>query len=48
VLIDRASHHEDMFGYVLITLLVILGPLAVLAGVDSRVDEKNRQQRFSG
>jgi hypothetical protein len=48
VLIDQASHHEDMFGYVLITLLVILGPLAVLAGVDSRVDEKNRQQRFSG
>jgi hypothetical protein len=48
VLIDRSSHNEDMFGYVLITLLVILGPLAVLAGVDSRVDEKNRQQRFSG
>jgi hypothetical protein len=48
VLIDRQSHHEDMFGYVLITLLVIAGPLAVLAGVDSRVDEKSRQQRFSG
>ena len=37
-----------MFGYVLIALLVIAGPLAVLAGVDSRVDEKDRQQRFSG
>jgi hypothetical protein len=48
VLIDRGTHHEDMFGYVLITLLVLAGPLAVLAGVDSRVDEKNRQQRFSG
>ena len=48
MLIDLASHHEDMFGYVLITLLLIVGPLAVLAGVDSRVDEKNRQQRFSG
>jgi hypothetical protein len=48
VLIDHTSHHQDMFGYVLITLLVIAGPLAVLAGVDSRVDEKNRHQRFSG
>jgi hypothetical protein len=36
-----------MFGYILITLLVILGPLAVLAGVDSRIDEKSLQQRFS-
>jgi hypothetical protein len=48
VLIDGEPHHEDMFGYVLITLLVLAGPLAVLAGVDSRVDEKSRQQRFSG
>jgi hypothetical protein len=48
VLIDREPHHEDMFGYVLITLLVIAGPLAVLAGIDSRVDEETRQQRFSG
>jgi hypothetical protein len=48
VLIDREPHHEDMFGYVLITLLVLAGPLAVLAGVDSRVDEKNRHHRFSG
>jgi hypothetical protein len=48
VLIDRESHHEDMFGYVLITLFVLAGPLAVLAGVDSRLDEKSRQHRFSG
>ena len=48
MLIDREPHHEDMFGYVLITFLVIVGPLAVLAGIDSRVDEKSRQQRFSG
>jgi hypothetical protein len=46
VLIDCEQHHEGMFGYVLITLLVIAGPLAVLAGVDSRIDEKHRQQRF--
>jgi hypothetical protein len=48
VLIDQKSHHEDMFGYVLIALLVLAGPLAVLAGVDSRIDEKSRQQRYSG
>jgi hypothetical protein len=35
-----------MFGYVLIAFLLIAGPLAILAGVDSRVDEKTRQQRF--
>ena len=47
MLIDRATHHEGMFGYILITLLVLAGPLAVFAGADSRIDEKTRQQRFS-
>jgi hypothetical protein len=37
-----------MFGYVFIMLLVIVGPLAYLAGVDSRLDEKSRERRFSG
>jgi hypothetical protein len=37
-----------MFGYVLITLLVIVGPLAYLAGVDSRLDERSRERRLSG
>jgi hypothetical protein len=37
-----------MFGYVLITLLLIVGPLAYLAGVDSRIDEKSRERRLSG
>jgi hypothetical protein len=37
-----------MFGYVLITLLVIVGPLAYLAGVDSRIDERSHDRRFSG
>jgi hypothetical protein len=36
-----------MFGYVLIMLLVIVGPLAYLAGVDSRIDERSRERRFS-
>jgi hypothetical protein len=37
-----------MFGYIFITLLVIVGPLACLAGVDSRIDEKSREHRFTG
>ena len=34
-----------MFGYVLIAFLVIVGPLAYFAGVDSRIDEKSQQRR---
>jgi hypothetical protein len=45
--IDFGAHHESMFGYILITLLVIVGPLAYLAGVDSRIDERSRERRFS-
>jgi hypothetical protein len=45
--IDSGAHHEAMFGYILITLLVIVGPLAYLAGVDSRIDERSRERRFS-
>jgi hypothetical protein len=33
-----------MLGFVLITLLVLIGPLAMVAGVDSRVDEASRRQ----
>jgi hypothetical protein len=36
-----------MFGYVLITFLVLVGPLAYLAGVDSRVDEHARRRHRS-
>jgi hypothetical protein len=48
VLIEPRAHHGRMFGYVLITLLLIVGPLAYLAGVDSRIDEKSRERRLSG
>jgi hypothetical protein len=48
VLIDCRSDDEVMFGYILITLLVIVGPLAYLAGVDSRIDENAHSRRFSG
>jgi len=48
VLIEPRPHDEVMFGYILITLLVIVGPLAYLAGADSRIDENTRSRRFSG
>jgi hypothetical protein len=35
-----------MFAYILITLLVIAGPLAYVAGRDSRVDEHSRRRRY--
>jgi hypothetical protein len=44
----RGRQAEGVFGYILITLLVIAGPLACFAGVDSRIDEKTRESRFSG
>jgi hypothetical protein len=48
VLIDKAMHHEGMFGIILIALIVLLVPLAYVAGVDSRVDEVARRRRYSG
>jgi hypothetical protein len=48
VLMDVRRQAEGVFGYILITLLVIAGPLAYFAGVDSRIDEKTRQSRFLG
>jgi hypothetical protein len=35
-----------MLGFILITLLLIAGPLAYLAGIDSRIDEAARRRRF--
>ena len=48
MLIEHGADHVVMFGYVFITLLVIVGPLAYLAGVDSRIDEKSRDRSFTG
>ncbi|MBA3400374.1 MAG: hypothetical protein H0U05_00145 [Actinobacteria bacterium] len=48
MLIKQLEHDVGMFGYVLIVLLVIVGPLAYFAGVDSRIDEKSRRRRFTG
>jgi hypothetical protein len=36
-----------MFWYVLVIFLVVVGPLAYLSGVDSRIDERSRDRRFS-
>jgi hypothetical protein len=33
-----------MFGLILISLLVLIGPLAVVAGADSRIDEVARRR----
>ena len=33
-----------MIGFILITLLLVIGPLAAIAGVDSRVDEVTRRR----
>jgi hypothetical protein len=33
-----------MIGFILIVLLLVVGPLALVAGVDSRIDEIGRQR----
>jgi hypothetical protein len=48
VLIDVSMHHEVMFGYFLIAVIVVLVPLAYLAGADSRIDEVARRRRYHG
>jgi hypothetical protein len=34
----------SMIGFVLIMVLLVVGPLALVAGVDSRVDEVSRRR----
>jgi hypothetical protein len=48
VLIDAAGHHVSMFVYFLIAVIVLVGPLACLAGTDSRIDENERRRRYFG
>ena len=48
VLIDDARHHEVMFAFILIALIVLVVPLAYLAGADSRIDEVARRRRYNG
>jgi hypothetical protein len=37
-----------MFGFFLIAFLLIVGPLACLAGADSRVDDVDRRRHYTG
>lgn len=41
-------HHMDMFGLIFLALLLVLGPLALVSGVDSRVDDVARRRRYNG
>jgi hypothetical protein len=35
-----------MFGYFLIAFILLVGPLAYVAGKDSRIDENDRLRRY--
>jgi hypothetical protein len=48
VLIDLTMHHEVMFALIVIAFIVLLAPLAYVAGADSRVDDVARRRRYSG
>jgi hypothetical protein len=48
VLIEISEHHEGMVGLIFIALIVLLVPLAYVAGADSRVDDVARRRRFHG
>jgi hypothetical protein len=37
-----------VFGYVVIVFLLVVGPLAYFFGVDSRLDEVERRNRYQG
>ena len=48
MLIELSRHHEGMVGLIFIALIVLLVPLAYVAGADSRVDDVARRRRFHG
>jgi hypothetical protein len=37
-------HDVLVIGFVIVILLLVIGPLAVVAGVDSRVDDVSRRR----
>jgi len=37
-----------MFGVIFLVLLLVLGLLAIVSGVDSRVDDVARRRRYNG
>ena len=44
VLIEAVRHDVLVIGFILITLLLLSWPLALFAGVDSRVDDSARRR----
>jgi len=44
VLIDVVRDDTSMFGLVLLVFVLVVGPLALVAGVDSRVDDVERRR----
>jgi hypothetical protein len=49
VLIYLLGHHEPMmFVYFVLALIVLVGPLAYVAGRDSRIDDIARRRRYHG
>ena len=48
MLINWVGHHGGMVGLIFIALIVLLVPLAYVAGTDSRVDDVARRRRFHG
>jgi hypothetical protein len=48
VLILLRMHAVGMFGLIVIAFVLVVGPLALLYGVDSRTDDVARRRRFDG
>jgi hypothetical protein len=46
VLIMTTADHESMFGLLVIAFVLLVGPLAVYYGADSRVDDVARRRRL--
>jgi hypothetical protein len=48
VLIKYVDEDLRVFGIVILVLLLVVGPLALWAGADSRVDDVERRRRYMG
>jgi hypothetical protein len=40
------ADHEHMFGLLVIAFVIVVGPLAIFYGADSRVDDIARRRRL--
>jgi len=45
VLIASKAHDGSVFGLIVIAFVLVVGPLAVFFGADSRTDDAARQRR---